>query len=155
MKKKIIIIAVIALFMAGVSAVFAFNTTMNNTKDIVPSQYPVGITYQEAVKSDKPMIAIFYVDWCTYCKRFMPKLKLINMIYGEKYNIVKINFDQPENRRMAKDYGIESFPTIYIIDEKYDNRAHIPSAYYGDLGKLRKEFDRYLRIHALLEKAKG
>lgn len=153
MKKRIIIIAVIALFVAGVSAVFALNTSLKSDKDVVPSQYPIGVTYQEAIQSDKPMIALFYVDWCTYCRRFMPKLKLINMLYKDKFSIVKINIESPENKEMAKDYAIDSFPTIYIIDKKYDNRVHITSALYGNLGGMRKEFDRYLKIRELLDKA--
>lgn len=147
--RKILYTLAIIIVIASVSASLAFQPD----KNLKPSEYEIGVTYKEALEDDKPVFAMFYVDWCTYCQRFMPKLKLINMIYKNDFNIVKINCDEPENKKLAADYGIEGFPTIYIIDNKYDNRVHISSSNYGDLGRMRKELDRYKRIRGLLDKA--
>ena len=152
MKKKILItlgiwVTLIVASVAGVAV-----TNMNAPKH--PSEYKIGISYDEAVKSDKPMLAVFYVDWCGYCLRFMPKFRILNTLYKNKYNFVMINVEGDQNTRaLAEDVGIAGFPTVYILDPKYDNRVLLSNSYYHNLKKFRVELDRYLRIRALLDKA--
>lgn len=152
MKKKILItlgiwVTLIVASVAGVAV-----TNMNAPKH--PSEYKIGISYDEAVKSDKPMLAVFYVDWCGYCLRFMPKFRILNTLYKNKYNFVMINVEGDQNTRaLAEDVGIAGYPTVYILDPKYDNRVLLSNSYYHNLKKFRVELDRYLRIRALLDKA--
>ena len=152
MKKKILITLgiLVTLIVASVAGVAV--TNMNAPKH--PSEYKIGISYDEAVKSDKPMLAVFYVDWCGYCLRFMPKFRILNTLYKNKYNFVMINVEGDQNTRaLAEDVGIAGFPTVYILDPKYDNRVLLSNSYYHNLKKIRVELDRYLRIRALLDKA--
>ena len=152
MKKKILITLgiLVTLIVASVAGVAV--TNMNAPKH--PSEYKIGISYDEAVKSDKPMLAVFYVDWCGYCLRFMPKFRILNTLYKNKYNFVMINVEGDQNTRaLAEDVGIAGFPTVYILDTKYDNRVLLSNSYYHNLKKFRVELDRYLRIRALLDKA--
>ena len=152
MKKKLfitigILVAIIASSLVG----FAYNS-MNAPKH--PSEYNIGISYDEAVQSDKPMLAVFYVDWCGYCLRFMPKFKMLSTIYKNKFNFVMINVESSDKTKaLAEDVGIGGFPTVYILDPKYDNRVLMSNSYYHNLLKFRTELDRYLRIRALLDKA--
>ncbi len=151
MKKKILIILGIFLVLASVSAgAFALNS-MNAPKH--PSEYKIGITYDEAVKSEKPMLAVFYVDWCAYCLKFMPKFNILSKVYKDKYNFVMVNVEaDKQTKKLAEDMYVSGFPTVYIIDTKYDNRVLMPNAIYQDLLKFRTELDRYLRIRTLLDK---
>jgi thiol-disulfide isomerase/thioredoxin len=152
MKKKILITLgiLVTLIVASVAGVAV--TNMNAPKH--PSEYKIGISYDEAVKSDKPMLAVFYVDWCGYCLRFMPKFRILNTLYKNKYNFVMINVEGDQNTRaLAEDVGIAGYPTVYILDPKYDNRVLLSNSYYHNLKKFRVELDRYLRIRALLDKA--
>ena len=151
-KKKILITLgiLVTLIVASVAGVAV--TNMNAPKH--PSEYKIGISYDEAVKSDKPMLAVFYVDWCGYCLRFMPKFRILNTLYKNKYNFVMINVEGDQNTRaLAEDVGIAGYPTVYILDPKYDNRVLLSNSYYHNLKKFRVELDRYLRIRALLDKA--
>ena len=113
--------------------------------------YKIGLKYSEALQSDKPMLALMYVDWCGYCLRFMPKYKTVSKIYKDKFNIVMLNAEDPANEELVKDVALSGFPTLYIIDPKYDNRVLLNNAIYMDLKKLRVELDRYLRIRGLLD----
>lgn len=152
MKKKILITLGILVCLIATSVVGFAVTTMNAPKH--PSEYKIGITYEEALQSDKPMLAVFYVDWCGYCLRFMPKFKILSKIYSDKYNFVMINVEADKNTRaLAEDVGIGGFPTVFILDPKYDNRILMSNSYYQNLKKFRVELDRYLRIRALLDKA--
>ena len=148
MKKKILITAIIAIAIFITSAVvWAFGPK----KNLKPSEYNIGTSYEFAIKDTKPSIVLFYADWCTYCMRFMPKYKLISEIYKGKYNFVMINVDNPKYVSVIKDFYLGGFPSIYIMDPKIDNRIFISNTLYGDLRKLRIEFDRYLRIRSMIK----
>lgn len=150
-KKIIISILSVLILLGGAAATYSYAGGLMDKKK-VPSDYKIGISYNDALKSDKPVIALFYVDWCGYCMRFMPKYKTIEKIYKDKYNIVMINAENPEMKKVVEDAALTGYPTMYILDPKYDNKIHITNGIYGDLMKLRVEFDRYLRIRNLLDK---
>ena len=148
MKKKILIVLAIIVAIAITSAV---TMAFSPKKNLKPSDYNIGITYEEAMQDKKPFIELFYADWCSYCARFMPKYKSIADIYRDKYNFVMINVDNPKYEKLIKDSDLSGFPTMYIVDPSIDNRISVNNAIYGDLKKLRVEFDRYLRIRAMIK----
>ena len=153
MKKKIIItFAVLFVVILTSAAGFAVANGAFDKK-AKPSDYKVGISYDQALESDKPMLALFYVDWCGYCLKFMPKFKVLSMMYLTKYNFVMLNVEDPANQKLVEDVALTGFPTVYIMDPKYDNRILINNAIYQNLTKFRVELDRYLRIRGMLDKA--
>lgn len=145
--KITLITLTVIIFTASALVTWALTPRM----DVKPSDYEIGTTYDLAMKADKPFIALFYADWCTYCKRFMPKYKILSEIYGNKYNFVMINVENPLYEKVVKDYAIGGFPTIYIIDPTIDNRILINNALYDNLFNIRTEFDRYLRVRAMIK----
>lgn len=154
MKKKILIgVGIIAVLAVLFTTVAGYSYAKGIMEKKHPSDYKIGITYEEAIQSDKPAVALFYVDWCGYCLRFMPRYKILSTLYKDKYNFVMINAEAPEHKQLVDDALIAGFPTVYILDPKYDNRVHLTQGLYGDLGLFRKELDRYLRIRTLLDKA--
>ena len=112
---------------------------------------PMGVSYDYAMQDDKPMIAFFYSKMCSYCEKFMPKLKFLSMVYKDKYNFVMIDADNPKNQKLSQDCMIGYLPTIYIIDPSINNRVLISNTLYGSLFKIREEFDRYLRIRSMIK----
>lgn len=151
MKKKIIISLSVLLFLGLLVFAGVSYAAMSSPKH--PSDYKIGITYENALKSDKPVLALFYVDWCGYCMKFMPQFNILNKIYKGKYNLVMVNVEDSKNSDLVENIGISGFPTVYILDPKYDNRVLMPHLVYNDLAKFRVELDRYLRIRTLLDKA--
>lgn len=152
MKKKIIVTLCLLIAFLCTSVVgYALTSGVFEKKH--PSEYKIGITYEEAMQSDKPSVTLFYVDWCGYCLRFMPRYKILSTLYKNKYNFVMLNCEDPKYKDIVQDAMIEGFPTVYIIDAKYDNRVHLTQGLYGNLGKFRQELDRYLRIRSILDKS--
>jgi thiol-disulfide isomerase/thioredoxin len=150
MKKKILITLGILIVLVAVSLAGVALAEMNAPKH--PSEYKIGIKYEEALQSDKPMLAVFYVDWCTYCLKFMPKYKILSNLYKDKFNFVMINVEENETtKKLAENVGLSGFPTVYILDPKYDNRVLMPNAFYQNLSRFREELDRFLRIRAILD----
>lgn len=151
MKKKILITlgTVLAIIFATIG--FTFASGALNPATMTPSEYKIGITYPEAMRSDKPAVVLFYTDWCGYCKKFMPKFKIISKLYKDDYNFVMLNGEAQENLALAEDCAVTSLPTLYIFDPKYENRVHITNGIYTDLKKLRTELNRYLDIRNKLD----
>ncbi len=153
MKKKIIIGILAIIVIALTSAVtYAVNSGIMSQKTS-PSDYKVGVSYDVAMKGDKPVVALFYVDWCGYCLRFMPRFKTLESLYKNKYNFLMINVEDTSKAELVKDVAITGYPTVYVIDPKYDNRFLLNNAIYMDLSKFRKELDRYLKVRTKLDKS--
>ncbi|MCQ2789108.1 MAG: thioredoxin domain-containing protein [bacterium] len=148
MKKKIIIsISIIVVIMITSAVVWAFSPV----KNLKPSDYDDGITMQQVEKQNKPVLVLFYADWCTYCLKFMPKYKALKNVYKDEFNFVMLNIDVPENKKFIEDFYISFFPTVCIYDSAIDNKIFLPNAIYGDMALLKKEIDRYLRIRKMIK----
>ncbi len=117
-----------------------------------PSQYNIGIDYDKAMKSDKPVVVLFYADWCRFCIGFMPTYQSLSNIYKDDYNFSKINVEDPKYEQLVKESGITGFPTVFLLDPKYDNKVLLSNALFSDMKKIRVELDRFLRIHNMLNK---
>lgn len=150
MKKFIIPIALILVIAVASAVGYAYANNMFTQKQ-KPSDYHIGIKYENALESDKPMLALFYADWCGYCLKFMPRYETVSKLYKNDFNLVMIDVDKPEYRELMEDVAIGGFPTLFIIDPKYDNRVMLSNGIYQDMKKLRVELDRFLRIRKLLD----
>lgn len=148
MKKALIAILVLVFIGISVKSCMA----LMPKKEHKPSDYDLGMTYEQAAKEDKPVLTVFYADWCTYCIRFMPKLDKVRNVYKDKFNVVLVNVEDPKNKALVDDYRIGGFPTVYIIDPKFDNRVHIDSAYLDTVAALSKEVGRYDKMRSLIKK---
>ena len=122
--------------------------------NMLPSDYDLGVSFDDAVKDGKPIIAVFYVDWCTYCKRFMPKLDKVRNLNKNEFNIVLINCEKEGNEKLLKENRVSAYPTVYILDPKYDNRVHIDNAYFSTVSDLNKEVKRYSNFRKLVTEDK-
>ncbi|KAK9451054.1 thioredoxin-like protein [Limtongia smithiae] len=72
---------------------------------------------QLVVNAGKPSLVEFYATWCGHCKNMAPIYEQLADSYAskkDKIQIVKIDGDK--NRKVAKKYKIEGFPTIKYFD---------------------------------------
>lgn len=128
------------------------NAQQNAQPTKKPSEYKIGIPYEKAMKAKKPVIALFYADWCGYCIKFMPTFEALSKIYKDDYNFTKVNVEDPQHEKLVRGIGITGFPTVFILDPKYDNKILLSNAIFGDMKKFRIELDRFLRIRKMLDK---
>ncbi len=148
---SLIVLAIVLLVGISITSCMAILPKAN----MKPSDYDLGLTMEQVSKEDKPVLAVFYVDWCTYCKRFMPKLDKVRNINKDKVNVVLVNAESPENEKVVKEYKISAFPTVYIIDPKYDNRVHIDGPFLESVEILNTELQRYLNFRNLVKQGES
>ena len=117
-----------------------------------PSQYDIGIEYNRAMQGKKPVLTLFFADWCGYCIRFMPVFEEISKKYADNLEFSKVNVEDETYAEVVKNIGIGGFPTVYILDPKYDNKILISNASLRDVESLSEELDRFIRIRKMLDK---
>ena len=118
------------------------------------SEYKIGIEYNKAMKSKKPVLVLFYADWCGYCVKFMPIYQELYEKYADVMDFSKVNVEDKKYEKVVNEIGITGFPTVFILDPKYDNKVLLSNAYLGKTETVSKELDRYLRIRKLLDSKK-
>ena len=156
MKKKFFI----GLFIFAAIGLFIFaHTVLRHNAQVEQAQQPAlqapieipatGIlSLEEAVKSDKPVLAMFYVDWCTYCRRFMPMFGLFSLAYKDKFAFAAINCENPEMKEIVEKYNVYGYPTVYIIDKKLDYEYSLNPMLFSDQENIKKELEKYLKLRA-------
>ena len=113
-----------------------------------PIEIPEGniISYEEAEKLEKPMVVMFYVDWCTYCRRFMPIFAKYSQKYNKDYTFTVVNCDVPKNFKMITKFNIMGYPTLFVIDKKLDFDFQLNHIVTIDEDVMKNELNKYSKL---------
>ena len=112
----------------------------------VPSDFTKGLVpYEQAMKANKPAMVFFYVDWCGYCKRFAPLMPDLKKKYNGKINMVMVNCEDAKNGDILKNYQINGYPTIYLVNPKTGASEYIESTNYYPIENIEAYIDNYLK----------
>ncbi|XP_014090538.2 protein disulfide-isomerase A5 [Bactrocera oleae] len=124
-----------------VSVASMVNFMRNPTGDLPWEEDPDGAdvlhfddykSFQRHLQKDtRPMLLMFYVPWCGYCKRLKPDYsKAATELKGKNYVIAAMDVERTENAPARRAYNITGFPTIL-----YFERGQLKSTYEGDNNK--------------------
>lgn len=128
MIKKILII---------LAVVFAFLLITDKTLYSSSRAESIGISYENAVNSDKPFVLLFHSNNCYYCKRFMPSFENLSKELADSYNFVIINVNDSRYTQLYSGYNVYAVPDLMIVSPKTDKAEKIPSSMYSNYQYLK------------------
>lgn len=70
-------------------------------------------TFEDVLKSDKPVVIDFWAEWCGPCRMVGPIVEELATEYDGKVVIGKVDVDN--NDEITSKYGIRNIPTILFI----------------------------------------
>ncbi|MBQ6515893.1 thioredoxin family protein [bacterium] len=97
----------------------------------------IGISYEEAVQSNKPFLLLFHSDNCYYCKKFMPSFENLSKELSDYYNFVVINVNDARYTQLYSGYKVYAVPDLMILNTKSDKAEKIPSSMYANYHYLK------------------
>jgi thioredoxin 1 len=97
-------------------------------------------TFDETVNSSLSTVVVdLWAEWCGPCKQITPILEEIAAEYADELLVTKVNVD--ENPDIAVRFGVQSIPTLLVIDG-----GELQKKIVGAKGKgaLLQELDEFL-----------
>lgn len=104
------------------------------------------VKYDDSASYDKPVLLLFYVDWCTYCRKFMPIFGELAKKYKDKYTFAVANCDEEQNINIAKKFHIAAFPSLFVVDKEIKHKFSMPVLATAEKSILIEELDSYLNV---------
>jgi thioredoxin 1 len=70
-------------------------------------------TFNEIIRSEKPVLVDFYADWCGPCKAMEPVIKDVARAVQGTARVIKVDIDK--STEAAQAYGVSAVPTFIVF----------------------------------------
>ncbi len=99
---------------------------------------------KEASRKGKPYMVDFYTSWCGYCRKLdqttFRDAQVVEAL-NNGFLVLKVNAEQGEGPRLARQFRVTGFPTMLFFDSKGNLKGKIPG--YVPAQRFLGELKRY------------
>ena len=104
--------------------------------------------YQQALRSQRPILIDMWADWCEACKQMDattfqdPRVK---SLLTSEWVIIKLDLteDSDENEQIQQKFGLQSLPTLVLLPANHDiEQRHLINGYVG-AERLLQELEKF------------
>lgn len=95
--------------------------------------------FDEALKSDKPVLVDFWAQWCGPCRMVSPIMEELEDEYDGRAVIGKVNVD--EEGEIALRYNVVSIPTVIVFRNGEPAEKIVGASSYDEYAET---LDKYL-----------
>lgn len=124
-------------FLAVVVCFQLFNIVQAQDMSVIPSEYDKGVVLKKVLGKDKPVVVVFYTDWCGACKRVVPVFDAVRDELSDKAEFVMVNADK--ETELSDKYDIRYYPTVFFIDTDGKKTEIKQDKYFYDTFKANVE----------------
>lgn len=98
------------------------------------------ITYNDAVKQDKPIVIMFHQHGCGACRKFSPIFDNFASKFSNKFNFVK---EDTSSSSIAPKLSFDTVPAIFIMQPKTQKATRISDDCAWDSGCFTRTLQNY------------
>ena len=69
--------------------------------------------FEQALKTNEPVLLDFYADWCGPCQSLLPVLDELSNEYKGQVSFIKIDVDQFQE--LAQQFQVRSIPALFYM----------------------------------------
>jgi thiol-disulfide isomerase/thioredoxin len=94
----------------------------------LPSRFDNGVGIGQAMKTSKvPLLVEFYSDTCGSCQRVAPWIHTLSeSTFKDRLTPVMLNVDDPEVMSIAKLFGVQNLPAVFVFDTHHGRMKKYP-----------------------------
>ena len=132
-----LVFSVISLTISTYLLVGSSSVSTQGKQISISKKYDKGRTLAKAQETNKPILVLFYTDWCGFSQRFAPVFDKItkDKRIKKKFAIAFVNAEKQENQVLMEEYKIQGFPTLMLIDEFGERTRLDNSLFFTDNAK--------------------
>ncbi len=139
------IIAVLVILLSLPMAAQAdAHDTNNAVTCLSSSENPIDLQIDAALGSNKPIFLFFYAEWCHFCQQAKAIMDELEQEYAERIAFIRVNSEQ--NPQAVKEFGVSTFPTMFLIHDKSADGEYVYSKFEGFVDKesLKEGFEKVI-----------
>lgn len=90
------------------------------------------------LKSEQPLLVVFYATWCPHCKKMLPVVDHLEKKEKGNLGVERYDIDAPENEKLLNYYNVRSVPTFILFrdgDQVWRQSGEIPEEQLTELVK--------------------
>ena len=92
--------------------------------------------FNEALKTDKPVLVDFWAEWCAPCRMFGPIFERAAEKLDSTAVFAKVNVDESED--LALKYSVMSIPTVILFKNGAEVARQTGALSLGEIAELLK-----------------